>query len=552
MLFELKSIFTSLSFLGAVEYFSDTEKKISGACVLDSTADPGQDDILYVANASSLNNISEDFTPLNLAYVSVDIQTVLEDWQKGRILLHISTSTALETIVKAVNDYVKLATAQRLQDNYEKLILALSAGHGLQAIADIGSEVLENPLSIADTSYRLLASTTVFRENIDSYNLPGIFGEAITSSINAGHLSEESVKFLKSSKRYEQFVNNHSPHVFKKETGQNDSMQSPYNFIDCGVRIKGVMVAFLSVGDVNRPFSEGDLVYCKQLVNLVAIELQKSEFFIRNHGLEYEVLLNDLLEDRISDGLQIRLRLQNMNKKLKSDLQVVTIRRFVGASDGSAIQTVGQSSFRHFFPNCVSVIYKDDIILLISRDSKEELNAENNEAFLDLLETNNMKAGISEVFYDPIRMRHYYQQSVKALELGVDMQPEKQIYFYYQVSVFHAMEICAQSISLRDLCHPVIKDLNSSTDDGDTDLLKALYLWLYFCRDTTKITNTLHIHRSTLFYRLNKLKDILGGSLDDGNHVFQLMFSFKLIEYFSGFVKEEEPYWFKEVQDMLK
>ncbi len=39
--------------------------------------------------------------------------------------------------------------------------------------------------------------------------------------------------------------------------------------------------------------------------------------------------------------------------------------------------------------------------------------------------------------------------------------------------------------------------------------------------------------------------------LEDGDLIFQLMFSFKLIEYFSSFVDDTEHYWFKELQTEL-
>ena len=206
---------------------------------------------------------------------------------------------------------------------------------------------------------------------------------------------------------------------------------------------------------------------------------------------------------------------------------------------------VGQSVVRKFFPNCISVIYKNDIVLLVSNYVENPLDIESNEDFLDLLKTNQMTASISEVFYDPIKTRKHYQQSIKALELGIQMQPEKHVFFYYELSIFHAFEICAKTINLRDLCHPLVIYLNNSESESDKDLLKTLYFWLLYERDTLKILNELHIHRSTLFYRINKIKEMIGSDLNDGNLIFQLILSFKIIQYFSGFVSKSDPYWLK-------
>lgn len=436
---------------------------------------------------------------------------------------------------------------RRLRENYERLIFALSAGKGVQAIADIGSEFLGNPVSIADSSYKILAISTAPPELAGRAAPENAYGVAALESIAKRQLGMTSVDFVRKTGRIERLGSDHGPHIMSREALGQRGFDAPCGFLDCGVYIKGILVAILTVADIVRPFQEPDLAYCSQLARLVSLELQKHEVFSSNYGVAYEVLLSDLLENKVSDSLQVRLRLQSMNRSLKADLYVAAVRRAGARAGQQDIPVIHQDAVRSFFPGSISVVYHGDIVLLIGRDAGEPVRPADGENFLALLRENDMKLGVSEVFHDPIRMHKYYQQASKAIELGCALFPARTDYSYYQLSVFHAMELCSGAISLRDLAHPLIRRLNDSEDAADHELLKTLYVWLYCGRDTERIIRTLQIHRSTLYYRLNKIRDMLDGDLDDGELTFQLMFSFKLIEYYTGLVGEKEPYWFKEV-----
>lgn len=549
MLFELESMIKSLP-PGSIAklQFHNPHQRIEEARVWSADLISRPYEVLYVTSISMLPFKCTADLPVNLACI-VDApppEWLLETSAHNLVLVHnIYDPVYFATLF---NTHIEYATTKRLQRSYEKLIQALGAGKGLQAITDIGSEILENPIGIADTSYKTLARSADYQlkaENVDSTDL---YMMAMLNSENLGQLSHVSIEFLKSSHRYAQISHRLSPYITSKEALQQSGIQAPYSFIDCGVRIKGILVAIFAVADTSRPFQKGDLEYCKQLVSLISLELQKDEFFIRNHGIDYESILNDLLNDQINDSLQVRLRLQAMNKTLKDELRVVTVRKPRNeASDNTGVPTVGQAALRRFFPGCISVVYRDDIVLLIGNDPGAALAIDTNEDLIDLLESNQMKAGVSEVFHDPIQMRKHYQQSVKAIELGIQLKPNKYAYSYYQLSAFHAMEVCSKSISLRDLSHPVINQLNRSENESDKELLKTLYLWLFYDRDASKISEALYIHRSTLFYRLNKIKELIGSDLNDGELIFQLMFSFKIIEYFSSYVNPSDLYWFKHI-----
>ena len=180
--------------------------------------------------------------------------------------------------------------APDLISNYEKLICALSRGEGLSAIIEICSEILENPVAVSDTTGKVLAVSDRYAA-LDTLQLAATKqGEALISSISNRQISPYSMQFLRISKRRELMYKTAGPHIVSKEEMAKERIEAPCSFLDCGLRIKGVLVAMLSVADTNRPFKEQDVEYCRHLADIVCIELQKNEVFQQNYGVDYEVL----------------------------------------------------------------------------------------------------------------------------------------------------------------------------------------------------------------------------------------------------------------------
>lgn len=426
----------------------------------------------------------------------------------------------------------EISQTRLLKENYEKLIKALGEDKGLQALTDIGHEILQNPIVIADTSMKILAVTSSYYEEIINRIPKGELEKTAVESTRNKEISSASLDFLKATKRYSMFYTNPAPHIVNRETiFKVSGIRSPYDFLDFGVCIRENVVAFGCVSGINRSFDEGDLEYCRILSDLIRMELEKDDIFIGNYGLSYEILMKDLLEERLSSSSQARIRFRNLGKNLKENLYAAVVRREVPQTAKGAMPQIQQSMVRSFFPGSTSVMYKDDIVLLLSCEEKEKIDIGAKTDFTEFLQNNHMKAGISEVFNDPICLRKYYGQAVKAIELGEKIYPQKQAYSYYDLSLFHIFELSEGQMDLKDLAHPLVLKLNSSGNPADKELLKTLYVWLSCGRNTEKITQILHIHRSTLYYRLNKIRDMLGEDLEDGEVSFRLMLSFKLIEY---------------------
>jgi sugar diacid utilization regulator len=204
-----------------------------------------------------------------------------------------------------------------------------------------------------------------------------------------------------------------------------------------------------------------------------------------------------------------------------------------------------QSQLRSFFPKCMSLRYRGDIVLLISSEAEQLSLPEKTEAdFLRFLKSNSLCCGISNVFTSVVQMPDFYYQTEIAIIYGSRLSKNHLIYQYNEYAIFHVFSSCTESISLRELCHPGVLHLWESHKESDKELLRTLYLYLFHMKNVNKVCTELHIHRNTLFYRLNRVKSIIKDEIDNSASLFRILLSFELIKYYAMDTQAGDPFLF--------
>ena len=153
------------------------------------------------------------------------------------------------------------------------------------------------------------------------------------------------------------------------------------------------------------------------------------------------------------------------------------------------------------------------------------------------MKLNNLNCGISIVFENLLDIQDFFYQSIYALELSSCMKIDNNInYFedyieYYLFNMSMSTTNDLYKINLLTLVHPWIKKLIKFDDQNKTELFKTLKTYLENNRNANDTSSQLNIHRSTFFYRFNKIQSLLDISLENNNNLFKLELSFKILDY---------------------
>lgn len=105
-----------------------------------------------------------------------------------------------------------------------------------------------------------------------------------------------------------------------------------------------------------------------------------------------------------------------------------------------------------------------------------------------------------------------------------------------------ASESARQHLGSRNLAHlcnnETIALLLHDTKTG-SNLLEFLHTYLQHERNVTETAKALYIHRNTAQYKIHKIEELIGGTLDDPILRERLLFSYHVLEYMTRYCKED-------------
>lgn len=411
---------------------------------------------------------------------------------------------------------------QKKNDLYKKkyeLYNSLFTENSMDGILNIGENFLGNPIFILDTSYRIMARSSLAK--LDNSSIETHNGES--------YLLLDIVQLMQKNKCIDNIYN--SDNAFFHNSDEI--------LIFCSIRINNITVGYISVLQSKRKFNAEDLELTNVLSKVFSIQLQKENLFISNSGLDEEYYLTDLLINRIDNVEYITERLQYINFNLYENLIILSVpfkQKYKDYRHNFGLKELIKK-IKTILGNCISTYYKDTITFLISTEHKEVITDSLKETLLEFLKLNNLRCGISMVFQNLLHIQDFFYQSIYALELSLCMKIDNTInYFedyieYYLFNMSMSTTNDLYKINLLTLVHPYIKKLIKFDDQNKTELFKTLKTYLENNRNANDTSIQLNIHRSTFFYRYNKIQGLLDISLGNNNNLFKLELSFKILDY---------------------
>lgn len=397
---------------------------------------------------------------------------------------------------------------------------SLFIGNSIDDILNTAEKHLNNPIFILDTSYHIITRSNLAQtvnSSIETHN-----GETYLL-LNVIHLM---------------IKNKCIDTIYNKE----DSFfhYSDQTLIFCSIRVNNITVGYICVLQDNRTFKEQDLVLTNILSKVASVQIQKENLFISNSGLDDEYYLIDLLMNKIDNIEYIKERLRYSNFNLNKNLIVLSIpfkHEYKDYRHNFGLKEL-MKRLKNIFENCISVYYKDMIVLLISSEESNVIPSHIKENLLNFLMLNNLNCGISISFENLLDIQDFFYQSIYASKLTNNSNFNHISYFEECIDSYLFFNLenennTLHKIKLSTLIHPYINKLLEFDRKNKTELLKTLRIYIESNRNANVTSSKLNIHRSTFFYRFNKIQTTLGISLNNDDNLFNFELSFKILNYLS-------------------
>ena len=395
-----------------------------------------------------------------------------------------------------------------------RLLAALSKpGKRLPELVDIAHDIFENPIMIADKSWR--AVLMMPRDEIPgdkSWNEFLTYGflstDAIVSSIEGGLVE----KIDKSKKPFAWL-----------------GPDMKYRRLIGKINLSNSTATLISIAEYNRAFCDSDFELMELFCNAVASELQKSEYQKRTRGTQDDDFYISLLDRRLNDPVKISDMLKVLNIRLKRFKYVLVLD--ISETISNQISAVYlREHVEKTISGCKALIYDGRVVCITSFPAEGGIDIATDDLDV-LLKKFKLQCGISRCFEQLAALRVHYEQALNALRTGQHMAPDQQVFRYSVIALQHVAAIVWDSGGAEGFIHPGLQALVEFDEVHHTDFVMTLTAYLRNFGNITNMSKVLNMHRNTSIYRMSRISEITGVSLTDYDMMEQIAFSLMLLDY---------------------
>ena len=383
-------------------------------------------------------------------------------------------------------------------------------------MAHVAHTFLNNPVTICDTSFSVIAASPVVKD---------------PKSLEEKH----GRLYLKDSLFQDMEDRNIIKHISSSSTPYIAAFDGyPYKWVFESITIHHAVVGYICVRGSVRGFTEDDLEFIDIFSQMLSIEMQKDSSYSHPTGLKYEYFLTELLEGHFDRTEYITSHLVQLGRT-QMPFYTILLLKFTDPSRKPRQYKEYVDQLLSLLSNSMVILFRGDLTILLPSDSRVPFNEKCKNRFSVFLQLNHMHAFISYPYTDIAKSSICYQQTKELSLLYEKTAHTDDQYFIYYEKYFleHGFYQWKDTGLLSASIHPGITQIIEYDQTANTEYARTLRVYLAKNRNALAAAKELHIHKSTFFYRLGKMTDLFGIDINDGLNLFAYEYSFRVLDYLS-------------------
>lgn len=158
--------------------------------------------------------------------------------------------------------------------------------------------------------------------------------------------------------------------------------------------------------------------------------------------------------------------------------------------------------------------------------------AEHSEQFLSTLRRFGIQAATGRPCDDLSQLRTYYRQAVDTLNYMKVLRSDTEFCSYDQFCMIRLLDGLRDDVDLNNFLISDVRVLHQYDIENQTELCKTLLCYLENSKNTSLTAKVMHIHRNSVYYRIDKCMEMLPNiDFNDGVMSFLVMLSLYIAQY---------------------
>lgn len=394
----------------------------------------------------------------------------------------------------------------------DKLFETALNQNDLRRLVEEVSNTLKNPIAVYDTSYYILAYSSV----------SAVRDLIWREGMKRGYCRYEYAAMLsKLARAKDSKASGDSGVQIISDFGSMRRRQEP-------LIMNSTLVGYIAILENNVPFESIPEEYYHLAACLLAkeVSISKSQASMVAH-LDPHSIITALLNDGFANKLLFRHRISGSQLDIASTFCLLVVDTFQFRDTSSDAQL--KDALSGFFPNSLSVFHSHHIVILLNLEQQGSRGELFPLAFSTYLKKKHLRGCISDPFDDLYCIKKHYSLCDSALQLS-DTSRNQQALIRYDSYKFQRSISLIPENELPFLCRSVVLDIYKNDQIEHTEMFQTLFLYLHTGKSLRKTADLLYVHRNTVAYRMQKLCDRYQLEFKDEFEIFQLYYSCLLVQ----------------------
>ena len=474
------------------------------------------EDVIYFTKASTFNSLNASalggrtfFLWLDEPLKTVEANTLYAAFTEQR-----QWSSALEILA------YEFRVLQQMRERIIGLMQKVSANAGIESILNEAADIIGAPCSLIDNSLSFIGVSNGFPE-----------WAARRTNETTGIIPEDGVAKLReeglliSSRNSPQEVS-----IF--QYGGWPDFYDGATFVNHFVPIRAGnstlgSVSFFTKGKQLRQ-SRIDLL--PAIGRLLSAEMQKSNTYTLNKATYYAYLFEQLESGgMIGSKESIEKQFSLFGYKLRTYLHIYVVDLSRELTPINQTRLLAEQIHPHIH-NSIYIVKERSLVFLESSEELSEHGHYNSGSISRLLASGTARVGVSGIFMNPMHIPSYIEEAHRAIAVGRKLDPERMIYPFAEYRLLDLIDSVADKMTLYSYRYPPLMHVIDLDMKKDTDLAWTLYLYLRDPSHPDKVADELFVHKNTLYYRLGKIREIMGRDFKDADTITNITMAFNVLK----------------------
>lgn len=372
----------------------------------------------------------------------------------------------------------------------EKLQNILLREGSVDELCRASFKYFQNPLFVHDSQMTVI-SCPVWRDRMIRWEKDEQTGYLITPL--------EELNELKTDREYLETMKTRNAQIFSAELrGYRDIYVNIWNAY-------GGYEGRLVICEIDHPLKKGQLAAAEYLAEFIRLTLARRGQMDNTYKRALERMIIAMIQGREVPESEIISRIGQCG--WKQDNRYICIRMDAEEQEGNPGSAASVCNYVEARVAGSKAVFMEDHICIIINLS---INNHYTSDMACILRDGLFKAGVSNPFHDFTALERYYRQASVAFAYCRKKNDMMWYYTFDDIAMDYISDICCQEFRPEDLCAHELNILREYDRENKTELYKTLVTYILNERNTVATSAKLYVGRSTLFYRLRKIKQITG------------------------------------------